>query len=1072
MLSLNSRFSAFILLFLATMLFVFLAFYLSVGLAIIVSLVAVIFAYFGTPLWRSGGDPQSRVRILALMLLATATAPILSPSWLPDIANRLIGYFNNLWKLSIPQMPTEQTGIGQIAIYLIFTIAVAIIATKYSRTTVMTRKSFHTPLKLDQAFNLGFTKFVRLWGARLDSLDRELNWTDEDFVALEAEVETKLRRSLGRNVSLLIEALREVAMAKKADRPVIILGEPGSGKSVALRRLCRTLLGESQSTGQLPVYVNLKGWKAPSSWNSDIKPRALDLQAFIKSAILSEANDYFAERFITEYFERMILEGRFFFIFDSFDEIPLVMDNQENSWAIDAVSKCLNNFLQGAHSSQGIVASRYFKKPTDALGAGTIYRIRPFDETRVREILRTVGGRDEAAILDAFRTKGAILRSATNPMIANLLASYVRERNGRWPENTFELYRDYIDRRLEDRIIDQKLRELGLTRTELIESSAKIAQFMVDSDSNTLNVSLEDLEAIGEPEKISATVAVLKFIRLGRHTSSDVSSFSFSHRRFQEFFVVSSMTGRQVETALNAIQSDNRYRDILALYCETATSEGMNRVAAHAIHLLDSLNAEDIHLDVEALRSAVQVLRFISDAFKTRPDVSFEFIEALKKYVTPIFNAKSKREFYPLLAKFSAEALGVLPDFGTTGPLGSALKYPNQYVRETAFRASRHIVPVPESLKTFVDYEIVKLRYLSLTGSGLFKRYSDLMFSMSLSSGLQKERLILFAWVLDVLLLPLTVTLFFCISPILITVYMYALSKFSKGNHPTEWLWACRFMSSIAVLPLFIAVTLVVAAYLQYNGMSWAQVQESDILRNVFAFPLPFEFSRGLFSTFPIAIALPLLLVLTVNIIVPVAPVIFGWSWDVSHPQRVKRRPKVEKSKSMGLKDFREAWVASCEASRKRRLEAPPRTAEPLTFAGYLIVGMIVIIGSLAGFLWYEFGIAAAVTFLGLSVLLLTVIAVIPSVAGRAMKSVSSAMNDASVFSKIHFSDRMDRESIEVVLKSLLLARSRRRYLDEIANRHVLVQGKWKEPWELFKPDDSVADKLVRLEERWLRLDD
>ncbi len=1069
---LQSRYSTFVILFLATMLFMFLAYILSVGFAVLVSMVAVLFAYFGAPLWRSSGDPQSRVRMLALTLLASATAPILSPSWFSGVVNRIVSAINNSLNLNIPDMSAGQTGFAQLSVYLVVTASVVIVATRYPRVTIMTQKKSDATLGHDKSFGERFAKFVPLWAARLDGIDRELNWTDQDFVSLEAEVETKSKRSWGRNVSLLIDALKDVAKTQSADRPVIILGEPGSGKSVALRRLCRTLLQESQATGRLPVYINLKGWDSPSSWTSETKPSTTELQDFVRSAILSEANDFFAERFIEDYYDQMIMEGRFFFIFDSFDEIPLVMDSPENSWAIDAVSKCLNNFLQGAHSSQGIVASRYFKKPTDALGAGTIYRIRPFDETRVRDILRSVGGQNEADILDAFRTKAAVLRSATNPMIANLLASYVRERNGNWPNNTFQLYRDYIDRRLEDPVADQRMKDLGVNRSDVVNVSSKIAQFMIDADSNALDVTLEELAELGNVKKTASTVEVLRFIRLGRLTSSDAPTFSFSHRRFQEFFVVSSMTSEQVDLALNAIQSDNRYRDILALYCETATSDSMNHVASHAMSLLESIKESDVHGDVEALRSAVQVLRFISDAFKTRSDLSHEFGNALVIYITPILSRRSGKKFNPLLAKFSAESLGVLPDFGTAGPLHFALEYPNQYVRETSFRASRHIIPTPKPLKEFIGHEIVQRRYQSLTGIKLLRQYRDLMFSLNLSSGLLREKFVLFGWALDTLFLPLTLVLWVCALPIPSIIYIFTLSRVTKGHRTTKWLWASRFLSCFFILLLCMPIFLVTAAYLQIQGVSWEQFPEDETFRQIFTFPLPLDFARDLTAELPKFISAPLVFVLMINVVFPVAPIVLSKAWDLFHRERVERKPKSDRPKPVTLKDIRESWATSREAARKWKLENPPRESTPLTLGNYLgiLVGSIILLAAI--FVAIKFGLSVAVTFLGLVLLLLLFVNITPSVLGLISHSVRSAMDDAAILSKTEFPDRMNREKIEDVLSSLALKKSQLRFLDELSNRHVTVHGKWKNPSEYFQPEDPITDKLVRLEERWLRLDD
>lgn len=1072
MMAFQGRAAVFAILFVASMSFVFLAYLLNVGFAVLISLVVVLLVYLGTPLWRSSGDPQSRVRILALTLLASVTAPMLNSSWLPVALNRLIEFLNDKWQFAIPELTVGEIGPGQLTVYSIFAVCVVVVATKYPVSTIMKPKDPCTQLDQDKDFRDGFAKFIPLWAARLDGIDRELNWTDQDFVSLEAEVEMKSRRTWGRNVALLLDALRDIARTQSADRPVIILGEPGSGKSVALRRLCRTLLNESLRVGRLPVYINLKEWRTPSTWSSDTIPSTAELQTFIRNSVVSEANDFFAERFIGKYFDEMILEGRFFFIFDSFDEIPLIMDHPENSWAIDAASKCLNNFLQGAHASQGIVASRYFKKPSDALGAGTIFRIRPFDESRVREILGAVGEQGEAEVLEAFRSKAAVLRSATNPMIANLLASYVRERNGVWPDNTVELYRDYILRRIEDPIVAQRIKDFGIEGSDVLQDCATIASYMVDAESNTLNVTLRELQTIGESSSIAATVDILRYTRLGRLTSSEEPTFSFSHRRFQEFFVVSSMTSNQVTLALDAIQSDNRYRDILALYCEIASPDSMGCVASHSAGLLLSLNPESVHGDAEALRSAVQVLRFISDAFRTRSDLSMEFYAALERFVSPILNRRSGAKFNPLLAKFAAESLSVLPDFGTTSSLNQALKFPSQYVRETAFRASRHLVPTPEPLKKFVEHDIAQKRFQPISGVDLLRRYRGLVFSLNLSSGLKREKIILNGWVLDALLFPLSIIFLILSAPLLGVLYVYALSQVTRGHHPTEWLWGSRFISFLLVIFACFPVFLLAAAYLQYQGASWEQIQNSELFKQIIAFPLPPDLSRDSLAEIPSALSIPLVLFAILNIIFPLVPVTLSKIWELSHRERVVAKRKNENSKRITIGEIRESWRASREAVRQRRSVRPAQVTEPLTLRDYMSMFFLLVIVLAALTIALEIGIAAAGTFLALALFSLLFIRIFPFLLEKAKYIVTAAKSDAVILAKAKLSDRMHREKIEGILSSLRLKKNQLKFLEELSNRHVTVHGDWKDPQLYFKPDDAVTDRLVRLEERWLRLDD
>lgn len=92
------------------------------------------------------------------------------------------------------------------------------------------------------------------------------------------------------------------------------------------------------------------------------------------------------------------------------------MDNPENAWIIETLSDVIGQFLRGAHASRGIVASRYFKRPTDRLAAGSVYRIKPFDDARIRTVLKLVGMRTDEQVRHVFRSRPDLVSAATNPL--------------------------------------------------------------------------------------------------------------------------------------------------------------------------------------------------------------------------------------------------------------------------------------------------------------------------------------------------------------------------------------------------------------------------------------------------------------------------------------------------------------------------------------------------------------------------------------------------------------------------------------------------------------------------------
>jgi hypothetical protein len=83
---------------------------------------------------------------------------------------------------------------------------------------------------------------------------------------------------------------------------------------------------------------------------------------------LKSGQDRTIYNFVEKHFETLLLRGDFFFIFDSFDEIPAVMDAQEDEGVVHAFAKALDDFLHSSHRSRGLVSSRPYRAPKIFLG--------------------------------------------------------------------------------------------------------------------------------------------------------------------------------------------------------------------------------------------------------------------------------------------------------------------------------------------------------------------------------------------------------------------------------------------------------------------------------------------------------------------------------------------------------------------------------------------------------------------------------------------------------------------------------------------------------------------------------
>jgi hypothetical protein len=92
----------------------------------------------------------------------------------------------------------------------------------------------------------------------------------------------------------------------------LVLGDPGSGKSVAMRHLARQMLREVSKTGVLPIYVNLKEWGDSDKLLT--APDEADIFAFIREYFKSGEIDLIVE-FCDKYLKVLLEAGRLFINF-------------------------------------------------------------------------------------------------------------------------------------------------------------------------------------------------------------------------------------------------------------------------------------------------------------------------------------------------------------------------------------------------------------------------------------------------------------------------------------------------------------------------------------------------------------------------------------------------------------------------------------------------------------------------------------------------------------------------------------------------------------------------------------
>ena len=124
--------------------------------------------------------------------------------------------------------------------------------------------------------------------------------------------------------------------------------------------------------------------------------------------------------------------GRFFFILDSFDEIPQVLnDARSESWLIGGLSNAIHDFLTGGFEARGVLASRLFRQPTRAFDAQAILELRPFTDIQIRDSLKRAKAYSEETIGRNIRDAARLGEGAQKPVYSRVTSGVFAGASGR-----------------------------------------------------------------------------------------------------------------------------------------------------------------------------------------------------------------------------------------------------------------------------------------------------------------------------------------------------------------------------------------------------------------------------------------------------------------------------------------------------------------------------------------------------------------------------------------------------------------------------------------------------------------
>ena len=605
----------------------------------------------------------------------------------------------------------------------------------------------------DIEFKRRFDAYAERIDQTIQHLNREANWQEESFSPIEAEVHVIVKGKQKRKYSDLMKCLKK--RRKQDERAVFfVLGDPGTGKSVSLRKLCKDMLKDSKKTGILPVYINLKHWS--NNWTNDRPPSEKDLLVFIRRSMSEEIYD--PDGFLEQYFDELRQKGKWYFIFDSFDELPCLMGRKNVQELIEKLSDLLYRFMTGPDQNGGILASRKFHSPVSVDGSEVFVILQEFDDYRIKTMLERyfIAGK---TVSKMFSDREDLVMLCRNPFILSLLIQYIKNNGGeKLPENQLQLYSNFFDSGLKR--ISGYLEEHELQQEQVMDYVMTMVEYMYSMPGCSLECPIKKLQEKDNTIPWKNIVDALDRMNICRFGGMS-QSVTFIHRRFQEYFLVKGLQegskGFEKE-AYQDILDQTGMRDALVLYCDIASSEKIAEIADYCFQsIIENYKGGFCFIGNEnrdSIRKLVNTLGFMADAFQhttIQDDQRHAFDRFNDIFDKVILEMIGCSESY-VVCLAAANCVGLLKPENREMCVQEALSIDDKWLNDLVMKKCRLFPSISQKSRIHIQ------KYLeSLPLSVFFRRFRSMQFSFSLSKNLRKIRIAHFALLATHCMLALTI---------------------------------------------------------------------------------------------------------------------------------------------------------------------------------------------------------------------------------------------------------------------------------------------------------------------------
>lgn len=691
--------------------------------------------WISSPIWRPEGYGKTMIRKLSLIIVATIA---LSQNYWSQVL------INIIQKLDFPPSVSEilqnvPKSTPSVAVMVFVLIAIFIVNYLMRDNTVM-KKAERNDIEgySEKELRIELGNIKKRFKTDLDEINSNTSWSSQYYEPLKAQVEVKKQFKKSRKITDLLTAIKNDINSNV----FLVIGDPGAGKSVALRKLAEDLLDEFESTGKLPLYINLKEWKK-TNWTSQEVPTTEQLEKFVTEDVFKRLGVYeqdFLKKTVKgsnkTIFSHLLERGRFFIIFDSFDELPQVLDVNEASSLIDSLSSIIYKFLNAGNNNRGILSSRYYRMPSNKFRADAELFIRPFTDKQIFSTIKKGSAYSVDMVKDILNQRPDLSPVLRNPFTCSLLKLYSKKHPLKLPNSQTELYEHYLSTRIDEcqEHIKESERHLTkeITKEKILDISKLIAKelfenYGLEAPTQTLISNLESKHNL-DASLVRCAIDILEFANIGRIGKGFEKRFSFVHRRFTEYFIATTLL-QEEQLPLDSIPHDSRWREALVLVAEVANDDVAKTIADYCWQQIKDNKPDRNQISSINHFNFIHPLRFLRTAFRGRTNSVKHFQKDLGGLVSRVIQG----EHDILTKKCAIEATCILEEEKVNNILEYAFDLKNDWLSETAINSCRNYGNINKNLKNRL------ITYISELGHTEFMANSkDLIFNLSLSDAFKK----------------------------------------------------------------------------------------------------------------------------------------------------------------------------------------------------------------------------------------------------------------------------------------------------------------------------------------------